>query len=554
MSIKHQEEAIGAALARLEQPDPRFILHMATGTGKTYTAIQILVRYLAAHLGIIVAWLVDRQNLVRQAQREMVTHAPRLRTELEMGRHRAGTMPFYDVLVGTVQSVSNRLEQVPRPGLVIIDECHQDCTSSEYDRVYAHWKGIPRVGLTATPFDGMGKDQLEFQKWADICFSYSLSQAILDGALVPIKAQTINLDNVDLTNIDYSKEKLSKKDTEELERQLLQEEVLQKMALNILNMPTPCIVFCPSTKFSRALVKVMETRRPGSSRHIDCYMPEHEDGTALADFKDGKYQYASNYRLWTYGVDVRNCRSVVFCCDKNRQAYEQGLGRVSRWCCNKALFTSGVECECGQYKTEAFALDFCDNVSRHTQASIWSALAPKSTPEQREQMAGRQADSPGKSAAQIAAEVMAELLEKPLIVNADLGAVHIEEVDIVNPLCDLVDRAKLIGFALPKASAQDKRADMRQVQKIREAFFYEHENRLRSGAWVDSLSYKQAFELLRTLERRSTTGKAEPRLLVQLSRIKTGNRPTFDRSVLQTMGQERAADHWEKHRHWLKKK
>lgn len=543
-----QAEAVQAAVDSLHEPASARIASMATGTGKTATGSEIVARM--AQQGKLGLWTVDRRNLVNQAVTEIGRHQPQLHISVEMGSIRSGGLRLSNLIVGTIQSISGRTDQIPKPDYIIVDEAHQDITNGEYHRLYEYYKEVPRLGLTATPFDGKGNDIIQYGKWKGYVIQYSLLDAITDGYLCPIRAHVTHVDNIDLSKVDYNKDQLSKKDLQIVEDQILQEEVLHKMALAIIEMPTPCIVFCPSTKVSRALSEVVNRYDPESTMHIDCYMDEHLDGTALSEFRSGKRKRVCNYRLWTYGIDVPNCRSVVFCCDKNRVSYMQGIGRVSRWCCSSMIFSRGIDCSCGEKKTEGHVLDFADNISSHSQASMWSTLSPTATREQWEAMDKEQTDHPEKTAA----EIVQDILDRPMIARAE-AVIDIEEVDISNPMANLVDRSRLIGFAVPvKDENNASRCSRSQIERIKDAFFYSHETKLQNSSWVAELTHSQARELLQTIEARKRAGLADPKLLLQLSRIKRGKERLFDRTVLQTMTEERAQFHWEKHRHWLKGK
>ncbi len=545
---QRQIEASSAALERLTKPKPQTLVDMATGTGKT--AAGSIVCAAKAAEGALGWWVVDRRTLVHQGADEVGKHQPQLRIAVEMGQRRWDGSGV-DLIVGTKQSISRRLDSLPSPDYLIIDEAHKDCTDSEYDSIYDFAGDRQRLGLTATAFDALGRDMLIHKKWIDHCYRYSLIDAISEGSLCPIRAKMVELENVDLASISYDREKISKADIEKAEEQLLDQETLHKMALAIIDMPTPCLIFCISTKFSKELTKVLNRYDKESTIHLDCYMDEHEDGTALKGFRAGSIKRVCNYDLWGTGVDVPNCRSVVFCCEKNRVRYMQGLGRVSRWCCRARILSKGIECECGRQKTEGYVLDFGDNVTQY-QAGIWSTLAPNASQNQLEEMARRSNSSSNRSASEIAAEVLADT---PIIISAEIKELRAEEMDIANPLAELTDRARILGFAIPQVKKSDKRATLEQVDIIRNAFYYDFERRLRDSAWVEELGYKQAHELIRILNQRSEAGRAEPRLLVSLSKVKNqGGKQAIDRVSLRNMSQENALFHLDRHRALLAKK
>lgn len=541
-----QNDAFTAGCKALESGQPS-VLTMATGTGKTVVGSALIGEmHRQGKRGL---WIVDRRNLVNQAEAAIRANVPGLSIGVEMGASRAGSLPIYDLIVGTSQSVSARLDSLPPLDYAVVDEAHTDCHSNDHSKIYEHLKGKPRIGLSATPFDETGKDMLSYGKWSNYCFKYPLLSAVEDGVLCPIRAKVVELEGVDLRNIDFNKDELSKKDQDEIERQLIQEERLHMMAGFILEMPTPGIIFCPTINHSAALAKVLNKYDKNSTIHIDCYMQEHQDGSALLAFRKGTYKRACNKRLWCYGIDIPECELVVFCCDKNRQAYEQGIGRVSRWCCREKIFTNGKVCQCGRNKSLAWVLDFAGNVADYSKASLWGALAPEATERQLREMQTRSEQDPSKSTAQIVAEVLADvgLIESAQVVGSG------EELDIVNPLAEIMDRARIVGFSLPPPLQNDSPPTRNQIETLQERFFYPHETRLRVGKWIDNLTESQARKLIETIERRDRSGRADPKLLKSLSSITKFGKPAFDRSVLSNMTQENAKLHWDRHRSFTRK-
>lgn len=538
MLMPWQVRAADATLAALKNPAAAEVVRMATGTGKTRTCAAIILE-----AGLPTVFGVDRRALAEQAAAAFQEAG--LTVALEMGEKRSGRLLPRDVTVTTVQTAVARPGDLPDPervGLLVIDEAHTGIQSENHAALIERYRSARRIGLTATPHGPDGTPALvDGRIWTNTCFDYPISEALEDGALVPIEAVCVELEKTQI-KVHRTKGPPSGKDG----GQLVTEANLHAMAKKALDMPPPLIAFCPSTQVSAMWVQIVNSYAGREvAKHVDCYQDDHKDGSALEAFRRGEYPIASNFMLWRYGVDVPACVTAMFMQTVHRVAYEQGVGRVSRWCCAASLKSRGSACSCGRRKARAYVLDFAGNYGRHEGADLWLIIAPSATPDQRAAMAEESRKEPGKSASEIAKEV----LERPLVERVEVARFAESRASIGKPLGQLAERLRVVGIA-PKEPAEGERpATSEQLDDLAARVFYPHERALRAGPWRQALGTRQAADLLRALDRRETMGRADLQMVAQLERMQI-----LDRAALITMSQEQANRLFRHHRPFVDKK
>lgn len=532
-----QVRALEDALEALKNPGTAAVVRMATGTGKTRTCASIILEH-----GRPALFAVDRRSLAEQTAASFEQCG--LRVALEMGERRAGRLFPRDVTVTTVQTAAARGRDLPdEVDLLVVDEAHTGISSEPHAALIARYAGAKRLALTATPHGPDGTPALvDGRTWTSTCHDYPIAQALDEGALVPIEAVCIELEKTQIKVHRTRGGPAAAGDG----GQLVTEANLHAMAKKALDMPPPLIAFCPSTQASAMFAQIVNGYAGREvCKHVDCYQDDHKDGSALEGFRQGEYPMASNFMLWRYGVDVPACATAMFMQRVNRVAYEQGVGRVSRWCCGAALKSRGEHCSCGRKKTRAYVLDFAGNYGEHEGADLWDIIAPEATPAQRAAMSEQSRKEPGKTAREIAKEV----LERPLVERVEVARFAESRASIGRPLGQLAERLRLVGIS-PKAPDQGEApATDEQLEALAARVFYPHERALRAGPWRQALGRRQAAELLRGLDRREQMGRADLQTVAQLSRMQV-----VDRSALITMSQEQAGRLFRHHRSFLDKK
>ena len=216
----YQCNAVNAAIEAIAKGQDRILLVMATGTGKTYTAFQIIWRLWKAGRKKRILFLADRNVLstrrwstisARSARRwRSSAPAPRLssaktapksnsRTALDKKR-RIDTA--YEVYLGLYQAITGPEERQKlfrefSPGffdLIVIDECHRGSAAedSAWREILDYFSGATQIGLTATPKETAYVSNIHY--FGKPVYSYSLKQGIQDGFLAPYKVIKVHID------------------------------------------------------------------------------------------------------------------------------------------------------------------------------------------------------------------------------------------------------------------------------------------------------------------------------------------------------------------------
>ena len=194
----YQEIAINRAIEAIAKGQDRVLLVMATGTGKTYVASQIIWRLWKAGAKKRILFLADRNILVDQTRINDFKHFGGKMTKIE-GRK---VDKSYEIYLALYQAVSGTEDWANiyknfSPDffdLVIVDECHRGSAAedSNWRKILEYFGSATQIGLTATPKET--KDVSNIDYFGESVFTYSLRQGIEDGFLAPYKVIRIDLD------------------------------------------------------------------------------------------------------------------------------------------------------------------------------------------------------------------------------------------------------------------------------------------------------------------------------------------------------------------------
>src|ERR1700730_10737053 len=216
----YQVSAVNAAIEAIAKGRDRVLLVMATGTGKTYTAFQIIWRLWKAGRKKRILFLADRNVLIDQtmvndfrpfaaAMAKLSTHAKTIEREdgstvdltLALDKKRRIDTAF-EVYLGLYQAITGPEERQKiyrefSPGffdLIVIDECHRGSAAddSAWREILTHFSGATQVGLTATPKETEYVSNTDY--FGEPVFTYSLKQGISDGFLAPYKVIKVHID------------------------------------------------------------------------------------------------------------------------------------------------------------------------------------------------------------------------------------------------------------------------------------------------------------------------------------------------------------------------
>lgn len=195
----YQRNAVNRTVNAVAQGQKRLLLVMATGTGKTYTAFQIVYRLLKAGLVKKVLYLADRNVLVDQSIQqdfkplEKTIHKVNYQQDLGSGITAYEVyFALYQQLIG--QGGSQHYKELFKPeffDMVIVDECHRGSAKddSNWREILEYFNGAIQLGMTATPKENRYQSSISY--FNEPIYTYSLKEGIEDGFLAPFKVVNI---------------------------------------------------------------------------------------------------------------------------------------------------------------------------------------------------------------------------------------------------------------------------------------------------------------------------------------------------------------------------
>lgn len=195
----YQRIAINRVVEAVAKGEDRILLVMATGTGKTYTAFQIVWRLREAGLKKKVLYLADRNVLLDQTISGDFKPLNAVTTKVKQRKLDSA----YEVFFSSYQQLVNDADEGPQPfeqfsrdffDLVIVDECHRGSVKadSSWRRILDYFSPATQLGMTATPKET--KDVSTSDCFGEPVYTYSLKQGIEDGFLAPYRVKRIHLD------------------------------------------------------------------------------------------------------------------------------------------------------------------------------------------------------------------------------------------------------------------------------------------------------------------------------------------------------------------------
>ena len=197
----YQQIAVNRTVEAIARGQNRILLVMATGTGKTYTAFQIVYRLWKAGVKKRILFLADRNALIDQTRRGDFKHLQEVMTVVQnhtVDKSYEVYLALYQGLTGS-EEAQNIYRQF-RPDffdLIVVDECHRGSATdnSAWRDILSYFTNAAQLGLTATPKETTEASNSEY--FGDPIYTYSLRQGIQDGFLAPYRVVRVGL-NVDL--------------------------------------------------------------------------------------------------------------------------------------------------------------------------------------------------------------------------------------------------------------------------------------------------------------------------------------------------------------------
>ena len=353
----YQRIAINRTIEAIAKGQQRVLLVMATGTGKTYTAFQIIHRLHKSGLKKKILYLADRNILIDQTMNQDFKPFKKFMTKVQGGEIDSAFevyMALYHQLVGNDNEPDPFLQvQSTFFDLVIVDECHRGSAKddSAWRKVLEYFNSATQIGMTATPKATEGANNLDY--FGEPIYTYSLLQGIKDGYLAPYRVTNcfINLDlqgyspeedELDIYNRPIEQRFFQQKDYGRnisfLKRRIIVAHRITNMLHDIGRM-TKTIIFCSDIDEAEAMRSLLVTMNSEmclkDSRYVMRITGDETVGKKqLENFIDVDQPYptiVTTSELLATGVDCKTCGLIVL--DKeigSMTEFKQIIGRGTR--------------------------------------------------------------------------------------------------------------------------------------------------------------------------------------------------------------------------------
>lgn len=353
----YQANAINNTVEAVAKGQQRILLVMATGTGKTYTAFQIIWRLWKSGTKKRILFLADRNILVDQTKNNDFKPFGAAMTKIskrQIDKSYEIYLSLYQAVTGSEEDQNIYKQFTPDFfDLIVIDECHRGSAAedSAWREILEYFSSATHVGLTATPKET--KDVSSIYYFGDPVYSYTLKQGIEDGFLAPYKVVRIDIDK-DVQGWRPSKGQTDKTgqviqdrvyNQIDMDRTLVLEKRTELVAQKITEFLvatdpyTKTIVFCDdidhAERMRQALVNLNPERVKESRKYVMRITGDEQEGKAeLDNFINPEERYpviATTSKLMTTGVDAQTCKLVVLDQHiKSMTEFKQIIGRGTR--------------------------------------------------------------------------------------------------------------------------------------------------------------------------------------------------------------------------------
>lgn len=379
----YQQIAVQKAVENIVNGKNRVLLTLATGTGKTYIAFQIVYRLFTSRWNKEnknrrpkVLFLADRNILKFQAFNEF---NPMEKELVDINgrdiKKRAGKVPtngniFFAIYQSIAENKNRNFEssieeneddviayykQYPKDffDLVIIDECHRGSANddSSWREILNHFSHATHLGLTATPKRDDNGDTYSY--FGEPIYEYSLKDGINDGFLTPYKVKRVqtNIDEYKFNPDDIISGELKENivKLEEFERSVIipkRTELLAKTVLQNINPLDKTIIFCVNQSHALAMKIAIDKYKTVKDNYY-CVRVTSDEGDIGREFLE-KFQnndldipaILTSSKMLTTGVDAKNVRNIVLTAPiKSMTEFKQIIGRGTRTFEGKDFFT-----------------------------------------------------------------------------------------------------------------------------------------------------------------------------------------------------------------------
>lgn len=353
----YQRIAINKTIEAITKGQNRILLVMATGTGKTYTAFQIIWRLWKSKQKKRILFLADRNILVDQTKNQDFAPFGKAMTKItnrKVDKSYEIYLSLYQAVTGNESEKNIYKEFSPDFfDLIVVDECHRGSAAedSAWHDILTYFSSATQIGMTATPKEETNISTSTY--FGEALYTYSLKQGISDGFLAPYKVFKIGLDkdlmgwrpelgkkdkfgneieDKEYTQTDYNKTLVLEKRTLEVAKQI--------MRFQRENDPyAKAIVFCENIEHADLMRSFLCQEAPEfvkeNPKYIMKITGDDQQGKAeLDNFIDLESRYpviAVTSRLMSTGVDAKTCKLIVL--DRSigsMTEFKQIIGRGTR--------------------------------------------------------------------------------------------------------------------------------------------------------------------------------------------------------------------------------
>jgi len=356
----YQRNAINRTVEAIAKGQERLLLVMATGTGKTFTAFQIIHRLHKSGKMKKVLYLADRNVLIDQTMQNDFKPFQKVMTKVEH-RNMDSSYEIYMSLYHQLRSTEEEIYKQFKPDffdLIIVDECHRSSArdDSNWHEILTYFSGATQIGMTATPKETIDVSNITY--FGEPIYTYSLKQGIEDGFLAPYKVVKVSLDK-DLEGYRPERGKLDEDGYEvedreytlhDFDRTIVIDERTKVVAKRITeymkstDRMARAIVFCVDTEHAlrmrNALADENKDMMQINPNYVVRITSNDMVGKAkLDDFIDANTAYpviATTSKLLSTGVDTKTVKLIVL--DEEIQSmteFKQIIGRGTRLLPNK---------------------------------------------------------------------------------------------------------------------------------------------------------------------------------------------------------------------------
>jgi type I restriction enzyme, R subunit len=353
----YQANAINSTVEAVAKGQQRILLVMATGTGKTYTAFQIIWRLWKSGTKKRILFLADRNILVDQTKNNDFKPFGPAMTKIshrQIDKSYEIYLSLYQAVTGS-EEARNTYKQFTSDffDLVVIDECHRGSAAedSAWRDILTYFSSATHIGLTATPKET--RDVSSIHYFGEPIYSYTLKQGIEDGFLAPYKVIRVDIDK-DVQGWRPSKGQTDKHgnaiedriyNLSDMDKTLVLEQRTELVARKITDFLVATdpyaktIVFCDdidhAERMRQALVNLNPERVKESRKYVMRITGDEQEGKAeLDNFINPEERYpviATTSKLMSTGVDAQTCKLIVLDQHiKSMTEFKQIIGRGTR--------------------------------------------------------------------------------------------------------------------------------------------------------------------------------------------------------------------------------